>query len=529
MTFNALTMYRPTTPLLRPGFLRWALVLLAVVFAGLPAQQIHAAPDGYNLDNSLSLRHGTFLHPEQGAYVETWLNINGKALRYAESSMGRYQAQVEVTMVLSDGDEVVDYRKYALTTPEVRDTSRIDFAVVDQQRIMLPRPGLQLEMEWVDLNNAANTVSYTSTLDGDFSVQPTFSDVAFIEGYKRAREAGPFTRNGMELTPYAINFYPTERSELTFYMELYGTDAGLGEDQVLLTFSIRGRGEERINQNFWQYQKAEASAAIPVLRTFDITNLPTGNYELVAELRNTQNEVLLTKRAMFQRLNNHAVEKLENIAMLDVNNTWAQGYNAEQLVQCLDFLRPTAEPAEMDILEALKSNGDTAMQQRFLFNYWLKRDTVNPYRGWTAYLERIKEANDKFGTTARQGYMTDRGRVLLTYGAPNDLIARPSEPGAKPYEIWMYYTIDEGAVNIEQNNIRFIFYDPTLVSNNYQLIHSNAIGELNDPRWKLRVYGSSADPGNLNNFDNNNVRNSFGTNASQFEDDAGQGIFNDGP
>ncbi len=504
-------------------------VVLAVVFAGMPAQSANAAPDGYTLDNSLSMRHGVFLHPEQGAYAEVWLNINGKALRYAETEMGRHEGQVQVTLVLSDGDEVVDYRKYVLTTPAVRDTGNIDFALVDQQRIMLPRPGLKLEMEWEDVHHAGNSVSYTATLDGDFSVLPAFSDVELVEEYRRAREPGPFTRNGMELTPYATNYYPTERSKMTFYMEVYGTDVGLGEEQVLLTFSVRSRGSDEVNQNFWQYQKAEAASVIPVLRSFDITDLPTGNYELVAELRNTRNEVLMTKRSMFQRLNNRAVEKLENIAMLDVNNTWAQGYDYEQLAQCMDFLRPTAEPAEMDMLEALKSNGDTAMMQRFLFNYWLKRDTVNPYKAWTTYLERIKEANDKFGTTSRQGYMTDRGRVLLTYGEPNDVIARPSEPGAKPYEMWMYYTIDDGMPEITQNNIRFIFYDPTLVSNNYQLIHSNAIGELNDPRWKLRVYGSSADPGNLNNFDNNDVRNSFGTNASQFEDDAGQGIFNDGP
>jgi hypothetical protein len=117
----------------------------------------------------------------------------------------------------------------------------------------------------------------------------------------------------------------------------------------------------------------------------------------------------------------------------------------------------------------------------------------------------------------------------MLHGEPNDVIRRPSEPGAKPYEIWMYYTLPPtSSTNIEQNNIRFIFYEPTLVSNNYQLIHSNALGELFDPRWKLRVYGSSADPASLNNFDSQNTRSNYGSNAGTFEDDAGQGIFNEG-
>lgn len=505
-----------------PSFRPALLALLLLAAAGLRA--------GLNLDNSLSLRHGVFRHPERGAYVETWLNIHGQGIRYApaEDEPGRYRGQVAVTLLLRDGETVVDYRKYVLASPLVRDTTGIDFALVDVQRVMLPRPGLTLDITWEDLHQPANRVSYETVLGGDFSAVPAFSDIEFLDGYRRTREPGPFTRNGLELTPYAINYYPHERTTLQAYVELYGTDEALDADRVLLTFSIRERGSETVNPNFWRYQKADAAAVIPALHEFDITDLPTGNYELVAELRDRNNQVLTERRAFFQRLNNRAVEKLENIAMLDVGNTWAERYDAEQLHAFLEFLRPVADPSEIHLIDALASGQDSTMQQRFLFNYWLKRDTVNPYAAWLDYLERVKVSNEKFSTTSTLGYRTDRGYVFLKYGVPNDVIARPSEPGAKPYEIWMYYTLENGPADVEQNNIRFIFYEPTLVSNNYRLIHSNAVGELFDPRWKLRVYGSTADPGALNNFDAQDTRGNYGSNAGTLEDDAGQGIFNEG-
>jgi hypothetical protein len=112
---------------------------------------------------------------------------------------------------------------------------------------------------------------------------------------------------------------------------------------------------------------------------------------------------------------------------------------------------------------------------------------------------------------------------MLQYGEPNDVVTRVNEPGAFPYEIWQYYTLPDG-----QSNVRFIFYEPTLVTNNYRLLHSNAIGELQEPRWKMLVYAKTTNPSLLNNFDVQNPQNSYGGNAGQLEDDAGDSIFNQG-
>ena len=40
-------------------------------------------------------------------------------------------------------------------------------------------------------------------------------------------------------------------------------------------------------------------------------------------------------------------------------------------------------------------------------------------------------------------------------------------------------------------NVKFIFYDDTGVGTDFKLIHSNALSEINNERWKEVVYYTS--------------------------------------
>jgi hypothetical protein len=117
----------------------------------------------------------------------------------------------------------------------------------------------------------------------------------------------------------------------------------------------------------------------------------------------------------------------------------------------------------------------------------------------------VKVVKREFGTSIRRGYQTDRGRVFLQYGPPNNRTASLHEPSAYPYEIWHYYRIGT------QNNRRFVFYLPDLVTNDYTLLHSDANGEIIDNQWQLRLHKRDTQ---TNNFDNNNVNPTYGGRAN---------------
>jgi len=113
---------------------------------------------------------------------------------------------------------------------------------------------------------------------------------------------------------------------------------------------------------------------------------------------------------------------------------------------------------------------NNAERERFIEDFWGRRkpdrdSTENEYR--EAYYERIAYVNEHF-SSGIPGYKTDRGRVYLKYGKPNEIESHPaggayqrepSEGGGStstyPFERWFYRDIPgRTGANIE-------FVDPT--------------------------------------------------------------------
>ena len=64
------------------------------------------------------------------------------------------------------------------------------------------------------------------------------------------------------------------------------------------------------------------------------------------------------------------------------------------------------------------------------------------------YFKRIEYCKEKFGKGDR-GYKSDRARVFMKYGTPDQIESANYEQSTRPYEIWYYYNI----------NRRFVFVD----------------------------------------------------------------------
>jgi len=73
------------------------------------------------------------------------------------------------------------------------------------------------------------------------------------------------------------------------------------------------------------------------------------------------------------------------------------------------------------------------------------------------------------------GWKSDRGRVYIMYGAPDDIERNVNAMDTYPYEIWRY--------NQYEGGVLFVFLDKNN-SGMYQLVHSTKEGELSDPNWE---------------------------------------------
>jgi GWxTD domain-containing protein len=110
-------------------------------------------------------------------------------------------------------------------------------------------------------------------------------------------------------------------------------------------------------------------------------------------------------------------------------------------------------------------------REQFIEQFWLRRDPdpdtdVNEYR--EEYYQRIAYANEKY-TSGIPGWKTDRGRIYIMFGKPDQVESHPSggsydrptwEGGGStstyPFEIWWYRYIEGVGSDIE---IEFV--DPT--------------------------------------------------------------------
>jgi GWxTD domain-containing protein len=152
----------------------------------------------------------------------------------------------------------------------------------------------------------------------------------------------------------------------------------------------------------------------------------------------------------------------------------------------------STEMERMFVNDKLKK-ADLILMQQYFFNFWLQRSASDPESAWKNYKKEVDVVNSKFGTKVKRGYDTDRGRVYLEYGQPNEIVDRAFDSssgldeswGSVPYQIWHYYKLKN------QSNRKFVFANPNLALGDYELYHSDAIGEINDPNWTNRLSRSN--------------------------------------
>jgi len=119
-------------------------------------------------------------------------------------------------------------------------------------------------------------------------------------------------------------------------------------------------------------------------------------------------------------------------------------------------------------------------KRRWLRLFWAKRDpTAGTPRNEAQedFYARIAEANRRFregGSAQIPGWRTDRGRIFIKYGPPDEVLSRPQAGNTRPYEVWKF---SRGRA------LKYVFLDQTLFGN-YALIWTDDRREASRPNWQ---------------------------------------------
>ena len=421
--------------------------------------------------------------PGMTPYVENAIAFECRSAVYKQFEPGKFKATVEITTIFRKGEETT-FSKEALDSPVVTDTSNLDGAFIDQQRFSLPNGEYQMEISISDLNSGESLPTKTVTVTVDFPENlPSISDILLFDSYTKTNTPSACTKSGYDFLPRVYPFYGQNDDKLKFYVELYNSDKLYDEGKYLVNYYIETYESSNRMQNYSFNKRFDVAKANILLNTIDIKDLPSGNYYLVVEMHDRSNELICSKSWFFQRSNPNVAFEMEDLAGVNVANTFVGNITEiDTLRKYIRYLDPICSEMERDYSSNLVRTDDMKTMQQFLFNFWSKRFPMNPKQGFDDYLAAVRRVNMSFSTTAFPGYRSDRGYVFLKYGQPDKIMEVPDEPAARPYEIWHYYQV------ANQRDKKFVFMAPDRSTNDYQLIHSNMVGEINNPRWPMEIY-----------------------------------------
>lgn len=304
------------------------------------------------------------------------------------------------------------------------------------------------------------------------SLRPALSDIMFVTP---GRGSGTFTRNGVAAEPNPRHEIVGTEPALALYAEVYNTRlAKLGAFDLGVSVLDNVREEQFISY----VPMTDANDGLVFREEFPLIGIASGVYFVRIQLLSKDHQTVYdTKEERFFLLNPDEPPSARRMLSEDEQfqiSEWAV-ITGEQLNLELELSDILATKAEIDVRKACS---DERAKQRYLYRFWKIRDPEES----TKANERLDQFRSNFkraqtfykSPTYPDGWRSDRGITLLKFGVPTQIERFDHNTDAKPYESWFYQDI--------QGGVYFYFVD-TMLQQNYKLVHSTMLGQINQPNW----------------------------------------------
>jgi GWxTD domain-containing protein len=437
-------------------------------------------------------------------YSEVYLDIDAGSIAYVKAESGGMQGLIDVRLVVRKkggvGEEAIPYDKsYELWSPVVTDSTpeHTLFGIMDIKRISL-EPGEYEFTGFLKDKLLPDAKQHQFVADVSIKPQPTqlisMSDIEFVQSVKPSTAKQAHSKLGYDILPLVTNGTYQDMDSLNFYLETYNSQIESEGTYFVNAFISLANSTSKI-KNLNKTLRQTSKPLDIVYTGFNIKELPTQTYYLNIEVYSKDQKLIASTMKKFFVVNTRMeIETGMSAGAFDEVFKLTE----EQLNYYLHTLYLISTNTERDFANALKTEQE---KKNYFFNFWENRkgNSGSPLKAWTEYKAKVDYANQHFKAAHLEGWRTDRGRVLLVYGTPNDIERNPSSNSKHPYDIWRFNKIKT------QANVRFIFYNPNEATADYVLIHSDLRGEVNNPRWEFTIYRTASDA----NLDNDNVGDDF--------------------
>jgi GWxTD domain-containing protein len=412
--------------------------------------------------------------------LELYYSVNQKFLEY-KSTGSEFEASAKIDIFIYDkGKADTIFSKTYKVPSIVRDTSAEVFSqkLVGQLNYLLPNGEYKIIFIGSDFNNPGKIDRQEKEISIRDYNGTNISDIMLSTFINKSNDPNSiFYKNTLEVIPNPSSLFGMNLEELYYYYELYGLDAADITDDYKIRYSIT-RNENNNTIFRQEKKKKKTSEAIVDYGKLDVSQLLRGTYTFKIEIVNSDDNIKTAKTKQF-----YIYSEDQNETNLAFNeDVFLQ---SEFAIMTEDQLKNEFELSSYLRPDALKINFEGMSideKRKFIFNFWKLKDpnSLTPQNEFrTDYMKRVAEAKQLFRESFRDGWKTDRGRIYIIYGKPDDIERYPFESNTKSYEVWTYNTVEGGGVNV------FVERQPS--SGAYILIHSTFRNELRNDDWKSEI------------------------------------------
>jgi len=394
-------------------------------------------------DITFGIDTAVFSLGSDGMAVEVYQEMEVEQL--ARDSSGRAYFVTQIVLLDQSGDTVaVD--QWA-STPEWAEGRRL----VNQTVLPITPGEFRLEVLVTDMNNG---------LQGSLTRQLDVEEVGDLSELELARVVIPcdptsqnrLRKGGVLVYPAAAGRFMLPSSPLVYvYAELYDH----GGTEVSQRTTLRSPQGSVIFARPWKTMSIPQGAdAVGLMDSISLGAARTPGLYSVEVAVAAQGDTLRRAKPLMVGFEEVSTPEVAEVGPVDGERR-------------IDEMRWILARDEREILEGL----ETEEQRRAFYDeYW-----AGSQQQRRQFEQRCEEA-EEFGNQFTAGWRTDRGRVTIIYGSPDEVERDAFSIDALPHEIWYY----------NSGNEQFVFADRT-GDGIYEQIYSTVDGEVSYENWQEMI------------------------------------------
>jgi GWxTD domain-containing protein len=352
--------------------------------------------------------------------VEVYVEVCNDALQFIRTAEG-YQAGGDVTVVVFDksGNQVGgDTFRIRLKCARYEETTAVDSCTTPTMAFRAEAGDYVLSITLTDRDSRRKGLIEARISVPSMTGSPDLSDIAFILPLEDA--SGP---RWPGFKPDVRRTFGDVLQGVRFYYEVYRA----GMDSVTAAYRVLETGGAEVYRDTDRF----AAGATGRFGRIPMDTLSNGQYQLEVALLDRTGAQLVKRSRTFE------------VSRED----FYLGRNVEDAVALLTYI------ATSGFIDAfLKADMDE--RKRLWETFWREKDPTpatprNEF--YQQMLERFRYANEHFRAGLTEGWRTDRGRIYITDGPPDEVDSYSMEINRNPTEVWFYF----------DNGRRYVFVDET--------------------------------------------------------------------